>query len=30
MYSTYGALVLAGLILGTFGSIIAMRRYLKV
>ena len=30
MYSTYASLVLAGLILGTFGSIIAMRRYLKV
>ena len=30
MYSTYGGLVLAGLVLGTFGSTIAMRRYLKV
>ena len=27
---TYAGLVLGGLILGTFGSIIAMRRYLKV
>ena len=27
---TYGALVLMGLVLGTLGSIIAMRRYLKV
>lgn len=27
---TYGGLVIAGLLLGTFGSIIAMRRYLKV
>lgn len=27
---TYGALVLAGLVLGAFGSTIAMRRYLKV
>lgn len=27
---TYAVLVLAGLILGTFGSIIAMRRYLRV
>ncbi|MDI9590031.1 MAG: permease-like cell division protein FtsX [Acidobacteriota bacterium] len=30
MMQTYGGLVVAGLILGTFGSIIAMRRYLKV
>ncbi len=30
MFETYGALVLVGLVLGTFGSIIAMSRYLKV
>ena len=30
VYETYGALVLVGLVLGTFGSIFAMGRYLKV
>lgn len=29
-YATYGALVLLGVIIGLFGSAIAMRRYLKV
>ena len=29
-YITYGSLVLLGLIIGLFGSMIAMRRYLKV
>lgn len=29
-YATYGALVLLGVIIGLFGSVIAMRRYLKV
>ena len=27
---TYGALVLVGVVIGLFGSAIAMRRYLKV
>ena len=27
---TYGALILVGLVIGLFGSAIAMRRYLKV
>ena len=30
LLATYGALILIGLLIGMFGSIIAMRRYLKV
>jgi cell division transport system permease protein len=30
MLETYGGLIVVGLLLGTFGSIIAMRRYLRV
>ena len=30
LYATYGALVVIGLVIGLFGSAIAMRRYLKV
>ena len=29
-FATYGSLVLLGVIIGLFGSAIAMRRYLKV
>ena len=30
MLTTYGALLVAGLVLGLFGSAIAMRRFLRV